>query len=226
MSATLASIREDVRSHVDEGNARFWENAELDRWIHEALRDIARRAEILPDTHAYTVKAEQETYDFPPDVLRIHRVEYRQTSTNRWALEFRPILEMDDLGLTQGGRTGRPRYWSSWGAPGGSQQLRLYPIPSETIAGGLVLFYYRLPHKPVNDADLIDLPSGWTDLVPLYVEYVARRKDNDRRWSEAHALYEERLAQMISVTRHQSDQATYFSAAGGFGGYGYNEWDY
>lgn len=228
---TLLDVRTDIRSHLDEASARFWDDIEIDRWVHEALRDIARRAEILPEIKSYTVKSQQEAYNLPEDLLRVHRVEYRQTSTNTWALEFRPIMEMDDIWLRSRTISSSSPYWYTiWGHSGGSQQLRPYPIPSETISDGLWIYYYRLPHKPEKEGDQIDIPSGWEDLIPLYVEMVARRKDNDPRWREAFDLYMERLSQMMSVTRHLSDQMTFFSRSPigmetGDWGYGDGGWE-
>lgn len=208
----LSDVRTDCRSHLDEDAARFWDDDELDRWIHEAMRDIARRAEILPDVAKIPVVADKQEYNLPRDVLRIHRVEFRQTSTNTWALEYRSLMEMDNLWVQSRSSTGQPAWYTIWGHAGGSNQLRLYPVPSETNSDGLWVYYYRLPSKPVNPGDQIDLPNGWEDLIPLYVEHIARRKDNDGRWKEAYELYENRLSQMMRVTRHGTDQVTFFAA--------------
>lgn len=101
-----------------------------------------------------------------------------------------------------------------WGAPGlGTQQLYLYPTPSTTLDDGLRVFYYRLPKKPNLNApnDPVDIPSGWEDLIPVYVEMVARRKEaRDSRWKEAQDIYEARLKEMVDVTRQWHDQMLQF----------------
>lgn len=218
---TLGELQQDVRNHLDEDTARFWTDPELDRWIFEAMRDVARRAEILPDIFKIDVIASKEHYDLPKDFLRVHRVEYRQDSTNSWSLEYRPIMELDDMWGRSSRSTGQPNFYTIWGSSNGSQQLRLYPLGSDSIAGGLLLYYYRLPREPKEAGDTIDLPSGWTDLIPLYVEVVARRKDNDGRWKDAYNLYNERLDQMMRVTRLPTDSETFISSGGLLG-----DWDY
>lgn len=219
---TLGDCRTDLRAHLDESTTRFWTDAELDVWIWEAARDIARRGEVLESIRTIQCHVGQQQYDAPEDMIRIYRVEYVQTNTNRVPLEFRPLAEMDSVwywGRTQSQNT--PIFWSYWGFPSSEQrsQLYLYPIPSDT--GQLGVFYYRLPRKPADDDDVVEVPAGWQDLIPLYAEVVARRKDNDRRWQEAQSLYEARFESMIAVTRQPSDQMTFVTtdATGFFPGW-------
>lgn len=212
--STLAECRQQTRSHLDEQTEKFWDDtSEIDIWIYEAAKDIARRAEVLSDTHVIRTKADQRTYDFPPDLLRVHKVVYENDDGTAYTLEFVPIAQMDDYhgGVRYNG-TGRPSHWSSWGFSGDSQQFVLDRAPSEHA--NLVLYYYRLPRKPVADSDPVEVPAGWETLIPLYAEHVARRKDNDGRWQEAYTLYREQLEEMKRVTRNHSDQATVFSPGG------------
>lgn len=209
MSQTLGELKADILAHLDGSLTGFWTDDQLTRWANESLRDIARRSEVLQDIRSYTVIANQLTYDLPEDMIRIYRVEYRRDSVDIRPLEFQPFQSMDDIWYWSREITGsEPDYYTIWGYPGGdSSALYLFPVPSETLADGLRLFYYRLPRKMVQDDDLADLPAGWEDLVPLYVEVVARRKEaRDQRWQEAFQLYEQRLEQMIQVTRQWTDQ--------------------
>lgn len=208
---TLLDLRTDVRSHVDEQTAVFWTDEELNRWCNEALREIARRSETLQNQKSYTVIANQEAYILPEDMLRIYRVEYRRTSDYRVPLEFRPFNEMDSVwGFSRTGG-GTPDFYSIWSYPGeGGQGLYIYPIPSETLNDGLRVFYYALPRNLESDDDVAEIPAGWEDLVPLYVEYTARRKEaSDNRWREAYELFESRLKEMMKTTRNWSDQQNF-----------------
>lgn len=211
MSITYGELKEDVLNHLDATLSGFWENAEILRWCNEALRDVARRSEVLQTVSSYTINANQITYPLPEDMLRIYRVEYRSSSSYIKPLEFQPLQTMDDIWYWSREVTGsQPDYYSIWGYPGGDESaLYIFPIPSETLADGLRIFYYRLPRKMLNDYDIADIPAGWEDLIPLYVEHVARRKEaRDQRWQEALQLYEERLQQMMDVTRQWTDQQT------------------
>lgn len=211
--ATLEDCRADLRQHLDEVTPVFWDNTVLDRWIYEALRDVARRTETLQAVATYPTTNGRLQYDAPADMLRIYRVEYRSAGQSIYPLEYQPLNNMDDVWWVNRGSTGTPMWWSFWGFPSDQDraQIYIYPAPSEDLDAGIAVFYYRLPHKPQQDNDTVDIPAGWEDLIPLYAEVVARRKDNDRLWQEAQAIYEERLGQMMQTTRLPSDQATYFS---------------
>lgn len=214
--ATLEEMRQDVRDHIDEAVPAFWDNTMLDRWIWEAARDIARKTTSLQSKKDYDLVANQVTYDVPLDMIQVHRVEFRQTPTYCYALEYRTIDGMDDIWFTSREVAGsQPMYWAIWGTPGlESSQLYIYPIVSSNIEDGLRLYYYRLPRKPVEDDDQVEVPAGWEDLVPLYCEMVALRRGGSPRWQEANALYQERLGAMMEVTRQWSDQQTTISGAG------------
>lgn len=212
---TLTDLLADCRQHLDETNAIYWTDAVLVYWIYEGLRDVARRTECLEDVKRYTIVGGQQQYDLPTDMLRINRVVYRQSTGYTYALQLSSLQNLDDVWGTAQEVAGSQPYWCAvWGTPGlGTQQLYLYPTPSTTLDDGLRVFYYRLPKKPdVNaEANPVDIPSGWEDLIPLYVEIVARRKEaRDSRWKEAQDIYEARLAEMVDVTRQWHDQMLTF----------------
>ena len=226
---TLAELIRDCRSRLDETTIGFWSDEEISRWCWEAARDVARRTEWLQKTSTQNIVANQQTYSVPDDLFRVFRVEYVQTSSYSYALEIRNFANMDDLWLT--GRTvagSQPYACAFWGSPGqrgagnaATQQLYLYPTPSTSVTNGLVLYYYGIPAKVgTNDFNAkVEVPSGWDDLVPLYVEVVARRKEaRDSRWREAFELYELRLQELIKHTRSITDQQdTMVSGMSGFG---------
>lgn len=214
MVATAAELLADVRQHLDETAAQFWTDDVLYYWMYEALRDVARRTECLEDVKRYTIVGGQQQYDLPTDMLRINRVVYRQTTGYTYSLQLSTLQNLDDVWGTAQEIAGSQPYWCAvWGTPGmGTQQLYLYPTPSTTLDDGLRVFYYRLPKKPgsTHPGDPVDIPSGWEDLVPLYVEIVARRKEaRDSRWKEAQALYEARLEAMVETTRQWHDQMNF-----------------
>lgn len=223
MSITLTDLLTDFRIALNETVAQFWTNAELTSWANDALRDIARQAEVLQDIVTIPLVSSQQQYTAPKNLLRVHYIEYAQSSSYRIPLEFVPFQNMSDMWYTS--RTvagGNPYLWSYWGYPGDDQvgQIYIYPAPS-SATGSLNVFYYRLPRKMVLGTDIADLPAGWEDLVTNYVEAQGRRKDNDPRWKEAQDMYQQGLQQMMSVTRQPSDQQTY---VGGQTGGGFSQW--
>jgi len=212
MPIALGDIRTDVRNRLDETTARFWSNSELNTWINEAVRDISRRTETLQEfgTHLQAI-ANVAKYVVPPDVIRIHRVEFIPTgSTSIYPVAPSTYQEMDQIwGINQLSQTmSYPYKYVLWGFPP-NLFIQFYPVPAQN--GQVNLFYYRLPKTMVQNTDIAEIPEGWQDLISLYCEYVARRKDKDDGWKDAKQLYEETINRMIDVTRQWHDQARTFT---------------
>lgn len=207
MTATLSTILTDVRSRLDEVTAKFWSNTELTTWINEGLRDVARRTETLLDYFTnIPLYPNVAKYAMPMDVIRVHRMEFVPVGDyNVYPIELKTYQEMDQVwGIQPSTQRSYPTFAVLWGfAP--NITVQFYPVPSQ--AGTLNLYYYRLPTTLVNPNDVAEIPNGWEDLISLYCEYVALRKDRDGRWQEAKSLYEENLNNMVNVTRQLHDQA-------------------
>jgi hypothetical protein len=209
MTVTLLTMRTDVRAHLDEATASFWTDAQINSFINDALRDIARRTETLQTITTVAVSAGTRNYtlNFSPNIIRVHRVEFDPGpgSGPIYPLEARQFYELDHIwGVNQTQTRAYPDYWALFGFPP-SLQIYLYPVPSQ--AGNLNVWYYRLPNVVSADTDVLDIPEGWWDLVTLFAEYQALRKDADPRFADAKAIYEEKLGQMIDMTRKWHDQA-------------------
>lgn len=229
MPVTLQSLIDQARSQLDETVAagRFWSNTELTRWINEGCRDIARRAEVI-QSFSQTIPALPglNKYPLPNNMIRIHRIEFVPNGQLQvYPLKASNHNEMDQVwGINQNTPSSYPSFFVVWGTPGmvsdSPLTLQVYPSPSQ--AGTFNIYYYRHPYRfldPVaNAAELTknaEIPEGWDDLVILVCEYQARRKDRDPTWQEAKALYEERLGEMIDVTRQWHDQAQAFQTTSG-----------
>lgn len=155
----------------------------------------------------------KQTYSLPTDFIKAQRVEYVQSASNRYALEFRSIDEMDDVWYSSRTTTGQPTFWTMHGFAGAdSNQVYIYPAPTSGVS--IDFFYYRVPRKPVADNDVVEVPAGWEDLVPLYVEILCRRKDDDLRWKEAAELYDDRLESFIASVQQPTNQMRQFSGSG------------
>lgn len=206
--ATLATMRVDLRLRLDEVTARMWTDVELRSYLNEGLRDVARRTESLLTYDAtVAVVAGTAKYTLSQQIVRIHRVEWKATGEDAIRpLQASSYQEMDSMwGSRQNVASSSPSFFVLWGISGIDLAIQLYPVPSQ--AGALRIYYYRMPAALAADADIAAVPSGWEDLVVLYAEYVAMRKDHDPRWQEAKQLYEERLVDMVNVTRQLHDQA-------------------
>lgn len=217
-----AELRKDLCRRLDEDEQLvisgdgMWSEDDLKFWSNDALKDIGQRLMVHRDERSYDLVADQAEYDMPEDMVKLYRLEYRQSDTYIVALEHNQLLMFDDVrGVLRS--QGWPTAFSTWGYPGGGGKIILDRSPSENTTDGLRLYYYRLPREIVEDDDPIDLPAGWERLVSHYVEWNARRKEaKDNRWREAQQLYEALLEEMRRVATLHSDQPSYFSD----GGYG------
>lgn len=217
MPKTLGTLLTDVRSRLDETAARFWTDVEIRRWLNDAARDVARRTESLQTTTPLAFAANDQSKTLPGDCIRVHRVEWRATSQDQiYVLEFRDYNGMDQIWATSQVVTkGYPSHYTMWGYPP-SLTLLVYPTPS--TGGTVKVFYYRLPADLATDGSAdgqnLDIPEGWHDALVLNCEYIALRKDGDRRWQEAKTLYEERIDDLLTASRRWADAAGSISQSG------------
>lgn len=210
---TLLEVRTQVRSALDEAlGPRAWENYELDNWINEGARDIARRSETIQSFFEnIRVLANVGKYAMPDDMIRIHRVEF-VIASQTYPVAASTYAEMDQYwGSWQTVPGSIPAAFVLWGTPGISLEMQLYPIPAQN--GLLNIFYYRQPRKAERPGDPVEVPEGWHDAVVLYCEFQAKRRDKDPLWQEAKQLYEQALGNMILVTRQWHDQNQSFITA-------------
>lgn len=229
MPITLAQAKTNVRSNLEESSASFWSDAELTAWINDGCRDIARRAQTLINYFTtLTVTSNVAVYGtsggLPTDIIQIHRIEYVPTgSTQTYPLIASTVMEMDQIwGVNQSTPSSYPQYWVTLGRPGGTNgspqefRIKLYPVPSS--GGNLNIYYYSQPALLVDGTDnATNLPvlEGWWDLVVLYCEWNAKRKDRNPEWQTVMAVYENKLQDMIDVSSEFHDQSQFIYSSMG-----------
>jgi len=238
---TYAAAITNLRARLDEQNIpRFWSDSNLLLWLAEGCLDIARRTETLIEYNTnIDANAGQADYLLPPDVLRLHRVEFiPQSSANPpqvYPLELSTFYEMDQRwGSSQYLQSVYPSFAVVRGTPGnplgrgsGALVLKVYPVPSQS--GAFNVYYYAMPNQNPATTDTLAVQGGYENIPLLYAEYIALRADRDPRWQEAKQLYEEDLLNMIDMTRKLHDQAGSVTFAGGGysafgGGYDSGSW--
>jgi hypothetical protein len=105
---------------------------------------------------------------------------------------------MDNIwGQWQNTDTGEPSAFAVRGSTG-NLTIYVYPIPDEN--GTLKVFYAGLPtaiaEDTSGDAGTNPIPDGWIDILIDYVVMKAQRRDNDPRWKEAKAVFDENLLEL------------------------------
>jgi hypothetical protein len=214
MPTTLLIARTAVRERLDEATEVFWKDDEIDRWLNEACRDIARATETLRDIATISVTLPTTTtYNLPTDCIQVHNVEYTRTGENTiYPVQPSRISSAEAMGWTNQDTSGIPQMYFTWGFSG-SAQLYLWPKPAD--AGTVTVWYYRLPAEATLDSDNLEIPEGWQDLLYEYCEYKARLKAGDEmRWKASRDEYQQKLVDHLNVTRDMVDQPHYISGGG------------
>lgn len=161
-----------------------------------------------------TVISGSNKYYLPTDVLRVHRVEFQPLNEQTlYPIQAASLEELDQIwGIDQQTQMSYPSFYCLWGFPP-NLQIQFYPAPS--TEGSFRVFYYRLPKTLTNSSDIAEIPEGWEDLVVLYCESEAKRKDRQQTWADSRALYEEKIKDLVDTTRRWHDQAGTFVNTGG-----------
>lgn len=205
MALTLADALTHLRSRLDEETASFWSDTELTRWINEGAQDLARRTESLRAETDIAVLAGAQEVTAPTDLIRATGLEWRGSDGRQTPMQYRDRHNADAI-WGNGTNEGSPVIWTSWGFPP-ALTLKVFPTPYET--GSLHLYYYRLPARVQNGADIIEVPSGWDDLVVEYATMLAFRKDGNQQWRDSFQHYEQRVNDLLATAIRYNDQAGY-----------------
>lgn len=200
MTQTLLQARTEVRVRLREpqGTARQWQDTEINTWLNEGCRDLARTTECLLASTTVAVTAATQTYTGPTDIIRLHRVQWEPTGqSNKYPLEAREFNTMDSIWWTSQSITpGHPYYYTTWGYPP-AVSIILYPTPN--VNGNLRVYYARQPALVSVDGTQLDIPEGWHDLVCDYAEYRAQRAARDPRWQESYGKYQEARDSLLAT---------------------------
>lgn len=219
MAVTMAQYLVGIRERLSEPTASVWTDVQLRRWSQEICRDIARRTKCFEKTTTIAVTALVRAYTAPTDLLVDGWKNAYFTpdgQTQMFKVEYRDLTSLDHAWLQNQGvdTSATPSYCTIWGVVP-TASLILYPVPSQD--GTLTVYYYRLPvdawaataYASGLDSTALDIPEGYIDLVYDGVEYMALRNDQQSRWQEAQALYNEKINQMIYDAASHSREAQF-----------------
>jgi hypothetical protein len=218
VAVSLATARTQVRNILDESTAQFWSDQMLNDWLNQGAQDIARQAQALWMQTTITAIPLQQTYQFPPDFLGIHRLDFMLANSDQtYSLEFHGIKIMDEVwGILHQLPAAYPNafyIWNDTGGPASSNYFGTYPVPG--AAGTFIVYYYREAQLAVADTDLIDVTPGYEDICYEYAVAKAKRKDRDSTWQESMQMYNAQLTNMFNKTARFTDQGDQFSNGAG-----------
>lgn len=215
MTITLETARNEVRSLLDEPNAQFWSDAEINSWLNQGAQDIARQAQALWMQLEVPAVPNQQFYALPSDFLGVHRIDYQLSNSDQtYNLEFRGIKAMDEVwGILHQLPAAFPQafyLWNDTGVAGGQPYFATYPVVADT--GTFIVYYYRNAIPAASDTALIDVTPAYEDLIYEYAVAKAKRKDRDPTWQEAMQTYTAQLMNLFNKTSRFSDQGDQFTS--------------
>jgi hypothetical protein len=182
---TVAGIKSRVkRKFGDESGVQVTDSDIID-WINDAQRKIAARNDsILEKTATAGSVAFQQEYSFPTDLLKFKSMSYKGSGSVSYQIIQGMTLNEFNLYID-----GWDANTSSYGVPGvyaiHAAKFLVYPIPQDTIANAFKIYYCRKPTDVSLDADIIDLPELYHDIVVDLVLQDAYEMDED--WQAAAA---------------------------------------
>ena len=199
MTITLSAARTKLRLRLDETTSGAWTDAQLDEWIRDGARDISRRTMALQGMTTLSVLANAVSVTAPATTLKVSMVKWYNPTKSAATME--KVLEDSDH--RQANRvmnstdSGQPPHYSTWGTPP-SIGVALHPKPD--AACEVELYTYKVATDPANDSANVDIPDGWTDVLMLFAEYSAQKRDRQPEWKDTKALYEQAVEGMIEST--------------------------
>ncbi|MDI3298381.1 MAG: hypothetical protein QJR08_04335 [Bacillota bacterium] len=178
-SSSLSALRSLVRSELQEPQAAFWSDSEINQYINEAVQDLGRVARIAARAQV-SVSAGQALVSYPSDFQALRDVAWLDLTNALWPLaRIRRGVEPDTSSATPTG------FIPDVGG------IRLWPTPS--AGGSLILAYWRRPARLSADTDTSDLPGDPGEIDRMIVDYAvarARRKDDDPAWVAYYQTYQ------------------------------------
>ena len=182
----LSYIRTQIRSLLNETTAAFWTDAELNRLINEAERDIAAKALCLEAIA--TVTASSRTTSFTGH--KILRAEYNSQGLIKILPKMMGGLQTSSV---------VPQFWFQWG-----QYLVLEPKPATNYT--ITLYTAIAPSTGMGtvegtaDTDQPSIPARFHELITLFV--LSRAYLKDRMFNTAGNIYRTYINE-LTIARKQ-----------------------
>jgi len=162
---TRADIRTRTRDELnDNGTAKVWSDALLNRWIGEALREWSR---VVPRDRTWqtTSTANDPSYALPSDLLEVVRVEHPPGMFRvRGGLHDGDVSPSADLGSLESWSGLKPAQllWEQWGG-----EVVLVPAPD--ASGETIEVRYKGAYSvPSDDVTALEVAAEDEESVVLY----------------------------------------------------------
>lgn len=159
------------RTFGDESGVQITD-ADIIRWINDGMREIASNNDVLQVKGTLSSVSGQQAYNQPADCLTLRSLWYKNIK-----LDYMTIAQAEESIVNMGTSTapsGDPTLYWIW-----ADVINMYPIPADSTAAQITVFYTRTPVDVVNLGDAIDLPVAYHNALVTYVLKQAYELDED-----------------------------------------------
>jgi hypothetical protein len=180
MALTLANGVTEVRDFLNEDNAAFFVDAEIERWIKEGVRLVSSKAQLVEADDSITLVANQLSYtssdhSWIGDCMEIYTAYYDDGSNVYKGLIKKHPRMIGNVGTFT---SGSPKYYSIH-----NRRIYIWPLTTAAIvtAGGTVMFLYA-----TETDDITAMQDEHQHLPIIYA--CAKCKQKDQKFGEANNL--------------------------------------
>lgn len=184
-------------------------NEDIIRWINDGQIEIVKNNDsALQKTSFVDLVVDQATYTLPTDLLILRSLRYKFTDMLSFSyLRYKNMQEFDDSidgwdGSAYG--AGSPMFFTMY-----EGNVILFPVPSESVTGGLKILYNQKPTDVADLSDSIPLPLIYHNTLVKYCMWQASLLDEDH---EPALMYRNDFQNDIDVLTNSETQdpvATY-----------------
>jgi hypothetical protein len=180
MALTLATARGQVRNFLNEQNAVFWTDTEIDDWIKEGCVDFSSKSLLVESSLTITLVAGQITYTSADTAAIANVLESYSCLYNDGVGNWKGIIKMHPrmIGNESVNTAGEPRYYALH-----DNTIWLWPAPTAAMvtAGA----YLKLLCAVATDA-IADINYEFQHMPVTYS--MAKCKYKDQKFAEGNAL--------------------------------------
>jgi hypothetical protein len=196
-------IVSDIKTRVkrqfgDEAQVQITDT-DIVRWINDGQRYVVTNNDgVLEKTATANVIAGQQEYTLPADCLITRSIKVKYPDNVYYKLDPVSLSNFDNLINGWEGTTSHRGYPTTYHIYAG--KFKVFPVPDIAITSGWEIYYSRFPVDVVNDADTIDLPLPYHNLIVNYCLQQAYELDED--W-EASAKKAEQVQTEMTLNRER-----------------------
>lgn len=175
---TVGEVIKDVTRKFGDESGTVLENADIVRWINDAMDTITSRITVLKARAKLDTEEGKKDYD----LLQLNIQQIEAVHYNGLRLPVMTFAEAEEKLFSSDANadtTGEPILWYMWNGV-----IYLWPVPQAD--GGLEIYYSAKPaHVVLNSNAILPMPDKYYQAIVLYVLQQAREMNED--WDAAQA---------------------------------------